>query len=125
MLTYLFVSSFDPEAAEHAVSMTPASPDLCVISPSTAARETALFAMSGRWIFKVEEPLLAARVPCESGADVIARWAQALRDLRAYDTRSALVVCDELGTLGRRPLGMDGDALVRAAEALESALAGP
>jgi hypothetical protein len=125
MLSYLFVSSFDPQAAERAVSMAPASPDLCVISPSTAARETALFAMSGRWIFKVEEPLLAARVPGESRVDVIARYAQALRGIRAYDTRSALVVCDEFRTLGRRPVGMDGNELMRAADDLESALPVP
>jgi hypothetical protein len=125
MATYLFVSSLDPGAAERAVSATPLPPDLCVISPSAAAQAAAVVATGGRWIFTLEEPLLAARVRGESRADVVARYAQALRGIHAYVTRSALIVCDELDTLGGGPLGMDSDALMRTADDLDRALPAP
>ena len=91
-------------------------------SPSPAARETAACALSGRWTFTVEEPLLAARVPGETSDDVVARYAQALRGLRAYETRSALVVCDDLRPLGEDVLVLDDDGLARTADDLERKL---
>ena len=125
MATYLFISAADPDAGASAVQAAAMPPDLCVTSPSPAARETATRAMSGRWVFTVEEPLLRARVPAESWNDVVARYAQALRGLGAYETRSALVVCDDLRPLGDDVLVLDSDALGRVADDLERELPVP
>jgi hypothetical protein len=122
MATYLFIPTDEPEAAVRAVRTVATPPDLCVTSPSPAARETAARAMRGRWIFTVEEPLLAARAPGEGSDDVVARYAQALRGLRAYETRSALVVCDDLRPLGGEMLVLTDEALARVADELEHEL---
>src|SRR5262249_41484782 len=97
MASYLFVSALQPTIPPRWADAPPEPIDLCVTSPSPAAHDTATRAMNGRWVFTVDEPLLAAREQHESIADVMARYAQALRVIAAYDTRSALVVCDELG----------------------------
>jgi broad specificity phosphatase PhoE len=120
--TFVFVSAGDPQAAARAVAEAPAEPDLCVVSPSDAARETAAFALRGRWVFTVEEPLLAAHVPLESGDDVLARLAQALRAIQACDGRSPLVVCDELDILGATAFLIDEAGLARLSDDLERAL---
>jgi len=96
--SFLFVSSWDPDAARHAVHASPLEIDLAVISPSKRARETADYAAAGHWVFTVEEPLLVQRAFAESGADVLARLAQALRGLGAYDARAPLVVLDLLAS---------------------------
>jgi hypothetical protein len=123
--TFIFASALDPYAAERAVTDAERPPDLCLISPSSAARGTAAFAVGGRWVEAVEEPLLAARVSAEDGDDALARLAQALRALQAYDGRSPLVVLDRLDILGATAFALDEAGLERLAEALERALPVP
>ena len=120
--SYLLASVLDPQAAADAVAAAPAPPDFCILAPSAPARATAAFALRGRSVFTVEEPLLAARVPPESGADVLARTAQALRDAQAYDARSPLIVFDRLDILGAAAFALDEDGLTRLADDLERAL---
>jgi hypothetical protein len=50
------------------------------------------------------------------------RYAQALRTIAAYDTRSALVVCDELGVLGLPAVGLDEAGLMKTADHIERML---
>ena len=120
--TFLFVSSFNPEAARRAVLASPLEIDLAVISPSDAARETAGSAVGGRWVFTVEEPLLAARAFAESGSDVLARLAHAMRGIAAYDARAPLVVLDALDVLGASTFTLDEAGLMRSADDLERML---
>jgi hypothetical protein len=56
--SFLFVSAFDPDAARRAVLASPLDPDLVVISPSGAARETAGYAVGGRWVFTLNQARL-------------------------------------------------------------------
>jgi len=123
--SFLFVSSFDPDAARRAVLASPLDPDLVVISPSGAARETAGYAVAGRWVFTVVEPLFAARRFAESGFDVVARFAQALRGLPAYEARAPLVVVDGLDVLGASVFTLNQARLMRSADDLERALPVP
>jgi len=118
--SFLFVSSADPEAARRAVDASPIDIDLAVISPSTRARATAVYAARGRWVFTVDEPLLVKSSPAESGADVLARFAEALRGLDAYDSRALLVVLDLLGS---GAFALDEAGLTSCAESLGRALA--
>ena len=120
--SFLFVSSSNPEAARCAVLGSPVEVDLAVISPSDAACETAGYAVGGRWVFTVEEPLLAARAFAESGSDVLARLAQAMRGLAAYDARAPLLVLDGLDVLGAGAFKLDEAGLLRSADDLERAL---
>jgi len=121
----LFVSSFSPEAARQAVLSSGFDVDLAVISPSARARETAGFAVGGRWVFMLEEPLLAPRAFAESGADVLSRLAQALRAIDARDAQSLLVVVDGLDILGAAAFLLDEAGLIQAAEDLERLLPPP
>jgi hypothetical protein len=98
--TFVFVSAHEPLAAAQAVWSSPVPIDLAVAGPSEAARQTAAFAVAGRPVRMVAEPLLAARRPSESDIAVAAREADALLALYALDTHAALVVWDELN---RRP----------------------
>jgi hypothetical protein len=120
--SFLFVSSFDPEAARRAVLASPLERDIAVISPSEAARETAGYAVGGRWVFTLVEPLLAAHAFAESGSDVLARLAQAMRGLAAYDARAPLVVLDGLDVLGASVFTLDEAGLMRSADDLGRAL---
>jgi len=120
--SFLFVSSFNPEAARRAVLASPLEMDVAVISPSDAARETAAYAVGGRWVFTVAEPLLAVRAFAESGSDVLARLVQAMRGLAAYDARAPLVVLDGLDVLGASAFMLDDAGLMRSADDLERAL---
>jgi hypothetical protein len=120
--SFLLVSSFDPEAARRAVLSSPLDPDLAVISPSAAARETAGYALGDRWVFKVVEPLFAARAFGESGFDVVARFAEALRGLPEYESRAPLVVVDGLDMLGASAFTLNDARLMRSADDLERAL---
>jgi broad specificity phosphatase PhoE len=123
--SYLFVSAGEPAAAAEAVAeWTDGPPDVCVTSPSARARETAAFASAGHYVDTITEPLLAGRGPAESGADVAARYAEALRNLYALKTRAALVVFDDPLAEGK-PFVLDGDALVERAESLERRLPSP
>jgi hypothetical protein len=123
--SFLFVSSLNPEVARRAVLASPLEVDLAVISPSGAARETAGYAVGGRWVFTVEEPMLAARAFADSGSDVLARLAQAMRGLAAYDARAPLVVLDGLDVLGASAFTLDEAGLMRSADDLERALPQP
>jgi hypothetical protein len=123
--SYLFVSSGEPAAAAEAVAEWVAGPpDVCVTSPSTRARETAAFACAGQYVDTITEPLLAGRGPAESGADVAARYAEALRTLYALNTRAALVVLDDPFAEGK-PFVLDTDALLVRAESIERRLPSP
>jgi hypothetical protein len=123
--SFHFVSSLNPEAARRAVLASPLEVDLAVISPSEAARHTAGYAVGGRWVFTVGEPLLAAPAVAESGADVLARFAHGMRGLAAYDARAALVVLDGLDVLGACVFTLDEAGLMRSANDLERALTLP
>jgi broad specificity phosphatase PhoE len=124
--TYLFVSALEPLAAAAAVWSAPAPPDLCVTSPSAQARATAAFAAAGHYLRRIDEPLLAARAPHESAADVAARYAEALRVLHALASTRTLVVVDELPLNGRGgPHELDDAALLHAAERIERELPTP
>jgi hypothetical protein len=120
--TFIFTAAADPQAAARAVSDAPAPPDLAVVSPSASARKTAELAVGGRWIRIVEEPLLATRVPGESGGDALARLAQAVRGVQAFDARTPLVVLDRLDILGASAFLLDEEGLAHLADGLESAL---
>jgi hypothetical protein len=122
MASYLFVSALQPTISTRVAGAAPEPIDLCVTSPSTTARETAARAVNGRWVFTVDEPLLASRERHESVSDVMARYAQALRVIAAYDTRAALVVCDELDMLGPAVVTLDDQGILQAADAIERRL---
>ena len=119
---FILASAAAPAAAAQAVATAPGVPDLCVVSPSSSARQTAVFAVRGRWIYTVEEPLLAARVDGEGGEDVLARLAQAFRIVLAYDARLPLVVCDRMNILGATAFMFDEEGLSRLADDLDRAL---
>ncbi len=121
----LFVSSFSPEAARQAVLNSGLDVELAVISPSARARETAGFAVGGRWVFMLEEPLLASRAFAESGEDVLSRLAQAIRAIDARDARALLVVVDGLDILGATAFSLDEEGLIQAAQDLERLLPQP
>jgi len=122
MATYTFVSSLQPTVSARVAAEAAEPIDLCVTSPSVDARTTAAAARNGHFVFTVDEPLLAGRVRDESVNDVRARYAQALRVIAAYNTRSALVVCDDLGVFGQTAVTMDGAGLFETADAIERAL---
>jgi broad specificity phosphatase PhoE len=120
--TFILASAAAPAAAARAVATAPAVPDLCVVSPSSSARQTAVFAVRGRWIYTVEEPLLATRGDGEGGEDVLARLAQALRVVLAYDANLPLIVCDRMNILGATAVMFDEEGLSRLADDLDRAL---
>jgi hypothetical protein len=123
--SYLFVSSREPAAAAEAVAeWADGPPDVCVTSPSSRARETAAFACRGHYVDTITEPLLAGRGPAESGADVAARYAEALRTIYALNTRAALVVFDDPLAEGK-PFVLDAGALLERAESIERRLPSP
>ena len=71
----------------------------------------------------IDEPVLAGRLPDESAADFAARTAAALRTLNAFETRAALVICDDL--LDGMPAVPNGDELLRRAESIERQIPAP
>jgi hypothetical protein len=73
-------------------------------------------------VSSVEEPLLAARAPAESGADVLGRIARALRGMRAFDAEAPLIVLETLDVLGAGVFLLDEEGLLRAADVLERML---
>jgi hypothetical protein len=123
---FVFVATTEPETAAQAVAAAPAPPDVCVVSPSAAARRTAAYALSGRWVPMFDDPLLEAPVAGESEDDVRARMVEALRDIDAYSARAAvLVVCDRLDFLAPGAFIVDEGELVRLADDLERSLTLP
>jgi hypothetical protein len=87
--------------------------------PSALAPEAAAIAVGGRWVFTIDEPLLAPRAPGESGGDVLGRLARVLRGLQAVDGRAPLVVCDRLDILGAGVFALDEKGLMRCADDLD------
>jgi hypothetical protein len=120
--TYILASALHPHAAARAVADRPQRTDLVVTSPSALAREAATFAVQGRFVSTVEEPLLAPRAAAESGADVLGRIARALRGMRAFDAEAPLVVLETLEVLGAGVFLLDEEGLLRAADVLERML---
>jgi hypothetical protein len=120
--TFVLASALRPQEAAVATAAAPEPIDLVVTSPSALAREAAALAVGGRWVFTVDEPLLARRAAGESGADVFARLAEALRGLRAFRAHAPLVVCDGLDVLGAGVFVLDERGVVRMADGLERAL---
>jgi len=122
---YLFVSSREPAAAVEAVAeWADGPPDVCVISPSPRARQTAALVSASQYVDTITEPLLSGRGPAESGADVAARYAEGLRALYALNTRAALVVLDDPLAEGE-PFVLDADSLLQRAESIERRLPSP
>jgi hypothetical protein len=117
---FLFVSAREPIGAAAAVwGWAYGLPDLCVTSPSREAHSTASFACAGRLVSIVDEPLLARRAARETAEDFAARFAEALRVVYAFDTRAALVVCDELPPQLEAPFSLDDGGLLRHTDRLE------
>jgi hypothetical protein len=120
--TFVLASSGAAESAARIAAEAPEPIDLVVTSPTPLARQAVPVAVGDRWVFTVEEPLLVPRLPSESGGDVIARVAQALRGVRAYDASAPLVIFDSLDILGASVFVLDEDGLARAADTLEALL---
>jgi undecaprenyl-diphosphatase len=120
--SYLFVSAHEPLAAAVALrSWAEGTPDLCLTSPSPEAQDTGAFA-AGRFVTLFDEPLLARRRPGESWDNFRDRFAEALRIVATYDTRAALVVCDELPDGWATPFVLDDDGIIARAAVLEKEL---
>jgi hypothetical protein len=120
--TFVLASALRPQEAAVAIAAAPEPIDLVVTSPSSLAREAAALAVGGRWVFTLDEPLLARRVAGESGGDVLARLAEALRGLRAFKAHAPLVVCDGLDILGAGVFVLDEPGVARLADDLEAGL---
>jgi hypothetical protein len=114
--TFVFVSADEPLAAAQAVWSARTPVDLCVAGPSQAARDTAAFAVAGRPVDIVSEPLLAAPPVDEDAADTSVREADALLALYALDTKCALVVWDALDREQPHPVIVDEQWLLATAE---------
>ena len=118
--SYLVITAREPLAAAVAVRSWPEGPpDLCVTSPSPEAQDTAAFASGNHPVTTFDEPLLARRHPGESWDDFRSRFAEGLRVVSTYDTRAALVVCDEVPDHWTTPLLLDGDSILELAGSLE------
>ncbi len=118
--SYLVVTSREPLAAAVAVRAWPdGPPDLCVTSPTPEANDTAAFASDGHPVTTFDEPLLERRRRTEDWNDFRTRFAEGLRVVSAYDTRAALVVCDEIPDRWETPLVLDGDSILELAVSLE------
>jgi broad specificity phosphatase PhoE len=120
--SFIFASALEPEAAARAVAASPQPPDLIVTSPSESAGETAARAVDGHCVFTIQEPLLVARNPGESGDNVLWRVTRALRDLVVYDAGATLIVVDGLDLLGAGAFVLDEAAVMRLADDLDHAL---
>jgi hypothetical protein len=124
--SYLVVTSREPLAAAVAVrAWADGPPDLCVISPSPEANDTAAYASDGHPVTTFDEPLLERRRRTEDWNDFRTRFAEGLRILSAYDTRAALVVCDEVPDRWETPLVLDGDSILELASSLEGEVPPP
>jgi len=120
--TFIVASASAAQAAARVAAEAPTEIDLVVVSPTPSAHEAARIAVGGRWVATVDEPLLAPRAGAESGADVLARIARALRGLAAYEATAPLVVVDTLDVLGAGVFVLDDEGVARAADDLERLL---
>jgi len=123
--TFLFVPSDSPRDALAAKLRAPRAPDLCVRSPSDEARRAAETAFAGAYVRTIVEPLLARRRRDETDGDFRWRCADALRTLYAFETRTALVVYDELPGSSTRVLELEEHDLLRIADEIEQAPPSP
>ena len=123
--TFIFVSADESLAAAQAVWSAGTPVDLCVAAPSPAARDTAAFAVAGRPVDILSEPLLAAARPTEGAADTAAREADAFLALYALDTRCALIVWDELNGGRPHPIVVDEQWLLATADQISRSLPFP
>jgi len=119
---FIIASALKPQMAARAVSESPRSIDLVVVSPTAVAREAAAIALGGRCVYRVEEPLLAPRAPGESGRDVLVRLARVLRGLTAFEAEAPLVVLDALDVLAAGVFVLDEQAVAHAVDDLERLL---
>jgi hypothetical protein len=119
--TYLLVSSDSPVEVQATVLRAPRAPDLCVRSPSPDAQRAAEAAFGGGYVRTIVEPLLTRRGDGESLGDFMARCAEALRTLYAFDTRTALVVFDELPAALGGALELEEHQLLEIADELDRA----
>ena len=116
---FLLASALRPDDVRGGAAELAEQIDLVVTSPTELARQAAARVVGDRWVYTVEEPLLAPRAPDESGADVLARLAETLRGLRAYESNVSLVMCDAIDVLGARIFVLDEKSVVHVADALE------
>jgi hypothetical protein len=116
---FLLASALRPEEARRTAAELAAPIDLVVTSPTELAQQAAAEAVGNRWVFTLKEPLLAPRVSGESGGDVLARFAQALRGVRACESSVSLVMCDTLDLLGGSTFVLDEKGLMHVADALD------
>jgi hypothetical protein len=116
---FLLASALRPEEAKRSAAELADPIDLVVTSPTERARRAAPSAVGDRWVFTLEEPLLAPRVSGESARDVLARFAQALRGVRAQKSSVSLVMCDTLDLLGGSTFVLDEKGLMQVADALD------
>jgi hypothetical protein len=119
---FILGSSSHPRAAARELESRGLTPDLCVTSPTATARGAAAIACGGRAVPTIEEPLLAARVPAESGADVLGRLSRALRGTAAAEAETPLILCDGLEILGATAFVLDEVGLARLTDDLERLL---
>ena len=122
---YLIVSADQPLGAAAAIQHAPTPPDLCVKSPSPAAKLTADLAFDGRYVRTIDEPLLAGRRPGESAGDFELRCADALRALYALETQLAFVIFDSLPSARDNGLLLDESSLLELAERIERTVPPP
>lgn len=116
---FLLASALRPEEARGSAGELQDPIDLVVTSPTERARQAAASVVGDRWVFTLEEPLLAPRVSGESGGDVLARFAQALRGVRASRSSVSLVMCDTLELLGGSLFVLDERGLMHVADSLD------
>jgi hypothetical protein len=116
---FILASAVAPEEARRTVAELPTPIDLVVTSPTELAHQAASRAVGNRWVFTLEEPLLAPRASGESGGDVLARFAHALRSVRACESTVSLVMCDTLDLLGGSTFVLDEKGLMHVADSLD------
>jgi hypothetical protein len=93
---FLLASAHRPEDARRSAAELPEPIDLVVTSPTELARQAAATAVGDRWVFTLEEPLLAPRASAES-----------------------VVMCDTLDLLGGSVFVLDEKGLTHVADALD------
>jgi hypothetical protein len=116
---FLLASALRPEEARRSAAELADPIDLVVTSPTERARQAVASTVGDRWVFTLEEPLLTPRVSGESAGDVLARFAQALRGVRAHKSSVSLVMCDTLDLLGGSLFVLDEKGLMHVADALD------
>lgn len=117
---FVIASASSAGAVARIAADAPVPIDLVVTSPTALAREAAATAVDGRWVFTTDEPLLARCLRGETGDDVLARFAQALRGVVAYRSSAPLVICDSLDVLGASVFVFDENGVMSVARGLDT-----